>query len=110
MTIKEFPKDITLGDKYGPAMEITEQDEADVYFERCVQHMMSRGKSREEAEKIELGNLGYYAGYYSHETRSRVELLFKCQHPVFGSIKEDGPPTTEQAFQAGLKLGEEHET
>lgn len=101
----DFPQQITIGDKYGPAMEITEQVDADAYFEKCVRHMMSRGKSRVEAEKTELGNLGYYAGYYSHETRSRVERLFQCQHPVFGPIDVCGPPTPKEAFEAGLKLG-----
>jgi len=86
-------------------MEITEQADANAYFERCVRHMMSRGHSRADAEIIELKNLGYYAGYYGHETRSRVERLFRCEHPVFGPIEKNGPPTSEQAFEAGLKIG-----
>ena len=28
----EFERKITLGEKYGPAMEITDQSEADEYF------------------------------------------------------------------------------
>jgi hypothetical protein len=98
--------EITLGEKYGPAMEITEQAKADAYFDECVQHMMTRrGCDREEAEKIERSNIGYYAGYYSHETRERVERLFLCAHPIFGSIEENGAPTTDQAFAAGLAAG-----
>ena len=54
---------ITINEKYGPAMKMTEQAEADAYFEECVQHCMSFGRTREEAEKIERGNLGYYGGY-----------------------------------------------
>jgi len=80
MTNKPFAHGITIGDKYGPAMIITEQAEADAYFERCVQHGMLF-HTRIEAEKIERINLGYYAGYYNNETRERVERLFKCQHP-----------------------------
>jgi hypothetical protein len=34
-------KDITIGEKYGPAMEIKAQAEADAYFEQCVEHCMS---------------------------------------------------------------------
>lgn len=97
-------KRITIGDKYGPAMEMTDQAEANAYFETCVTHTMGFGKSREEAERVERGNLGYYAGYYSEETRTRVERLFKCAHPVFGAIAEHGPPTLEEALTAGKRL------
>jgi len=31
-------KHITIGEKYSPAMEITEQDAADAYFEELVAH------------------------------------------------------------------------
>ena len=90
-------KPITIGEKYGYAMEITEQAEADAYFEECVQHCMSYGKSREDAEKIERMNLGYYAGY--GYDRERVERLFRCQHPLFGAAKNETSP--EQAFGIG---------
>ena len=94
---------ISIGDKYGPAMAITDQAEADAYFQQCVAHTMAFGKSQEEAESIERGNLGYYAGYYSSETRERVERLVNCAHPVFGSIAERGVPTAEEALEAGRK-------
>lgn len=101
----KIPDKITIGDKYGPAMEITDQAKADEYFDALVEHSMNRhGKSRAEAVKIEKANLGYYAGYYSHETRERVERLFRCSHPVFGSIVQNGPPTPEQAFNAGVMV------
>jgi hypothetical protein len=103
----DFPREVTIGDKYGPAMEITDQAQADAYLERCVAHTMSWGRTRNEAEKIERSNLGYYAGYYSDATRERVERLFRCAHPVFGSISTIGPPTTIQAFRAGWNLSNE---
>jgi len=84
-------------------MEITEQAEADAYFEECVQHTMTFGKSREEAEKTERISLGYYAGYYGSETRERVERLFRCAHPYFGAIA-DGEPTAEVALAVGRNL------
>ena len=97
---------ITYGEKYDPAMKIKTQEEADAYFEECVQHCMAHGRNRAEAENIERSNLGYYAGYWDNETRERVERLFKCAHPVFGSIAQNGPPTAEAAFAAGVKAGE----
>lgn len=99
-------KHITNGDKYGPAMEITDPMKAGEYFEELVQHSMSFGSSREEAETIEKRNLGYYAGYYSDETRGRVERLFNTKHPYFGAIA-DGKPTMKEAFDMGVKLAEE---
>jgi hypothetical protein len=100
-----LPADITIGDKYGPAMEIKTQEEADVYFEKCVVHSMRHGRLRPEAEQLERGNLGYYAGYYGEETRERVERLFKCAHPIFGKIAEHGPPAAEEAFDRGVRGG-----
>ena len=100
-------KKITHGDKYDPAMKITDQKEANEYFEECIEHCMSFGKSREQAEDIERQNLGYWAGYYDHETRLRVEKLFSCKHPVFG-LAEDGAPTPEEAFDLGRKLALGH--
>lgn len=94
---------ITIGEKYGPAMEITSEADANAYFEELVHHSMEHHeKTRPEAEALERANLGYFAGYYSDETRARVERLFKCQHPVFGSIAKNGAPTAEQAFVAGV--------
>ncbi|MEM7813265.1 MAG: hypothetical protein AAF532_17450 [Planctomycetota bacterium] len=88
-------------------MKITDRAEASAYFERLVErHMRCFGKSREEAERIERTNLGYYAGYGSHETRERVEDLFDCQHPVFGSAA-NGPPTVDEAVAAGRQMAED---
>jgi hypothetical protein len=98
-----MPAQITIGEKYGPAMEITEQAEADAYFEQCVEHTMTFGRTRHEAETIERANLGYYAGYYDAATRERVERLFACAHPVFGKIDRFGAPTADEAFAAGLR-------
>ena len=108
----EFYEGMTIGEKYGPAMEITDQQEADAYFERCVEHTMKYAldeqyKSREGAEKVERSNLGYYAGYYDTKTRQRVERLFYCSHPVFGKVEAYGSPTGTDAHYAGLERGRE---
>lgn len=92
------------GQKYNPAMKIKDQAEADAYFEMLVKQTMSFGTTREKAEEIERSNLGYWAGYYDNETRERVERLFKCTHPVFGSIAENGPPSFMEALVAGLRI------
>lgn len=98
-----LPDNATIGELYGPAMEITDQAQADLYFELLVaRQMLLYHRCREEAEQIERSNLGYYAGYCGSETRLRVERLFRCEHPVFGSLEKNGPPTPDQAMMAGV--------
>jgi hypothetical protein len=88
-------------------MRISDRGDAEQYFAELVRiHLLDApGHSRERAEEVQRVNLGYYAGYYDHETRARVERLFDCAHPVFGAIADKGPPTPEEAFQAGLEAG-----
>ena len=100
----KLPKDIGIRAKYEPAMALTSQAEADEYFAALVEHNMSFGTNRTEAERVERENVCYYAGYCDHETRRRVERLFRGEHPVFGSIEKKGPPTSDQAFAAGLSV------
>jgi len=103
--MEPMPEKMSIGEKYGPAMEIADQAEADAYFQRCVDHVITYHRmTRQAAEEIERINLGCYAGYYSNETRERVERLFRCSHPLFGSIATVGAPTPEEAFQMGQAL------
>lgn len=101
----ELPLLMTIGEKYGPAIRIIGQAEADRYFKKLVWHTMAAGGNRDEAERIERSNLGYYAGYYTDETRERVERLFRCEHPVFGSIAKNGPPSVLEALAAAMLMG-----
>jgi hypothetical protein len=99
-----IPDNATIGQCYEPAMKITDEAEAATYFAQLVDRQMRLGKvTRAAAEKIERQNLGYFAGYYDNATRERVERLFKCSHPVFGSIAEKGAPTPEEAFNMGVQ-------
>ena len=84
---------MTIAERYDPAMTITEEKEADAYFEVLVVYAMRTfGKSREEAERDERTSLGYYAAYFGRETRERVEKLFDCEHPVFGPVSVELSP------------------
>lgn len=95
----------------GSAMNITEEEDAKQYLQAYIDYIQARmdadpdnpnfvGKT---AEEIAKGNIGYYAGYYDHDVRIRVERLFQCSHPIFGqaSLHE---PTVEEAFKAGQEL------
>jgi hypothetical protein len=109
---KPIDSNISIADKYEPAMSITDQAEADAYLAACVEHTQRATPPelgavipKPLAEAIERANIGYFAGYYDNETRERVERLFRCEHPVFGSIAKNGPPTPEQVLAAGRDLG-----
>lgn len=56
-----------------------------------------------QAIEIAKSNLGYFAGYYDDDTRRRIEKLFQCSHPIFGSIEKMGTPTAEESFSAGYE-------
>jgi hypothetical protein len=99
-----FKKDATIGEIYGPAMEIKDATKAHEYFNAIIKHIMSHGKTQVEATDLAKQNLGYFAGYYNRTTRLRVERLFNCQHPIFGSA-EEGEPTPQEAFEIGQKMG-----
>lgn len=92
---------------YEKAIHITDQAEADEAFRALVaecQRSVS-GISVEGCERIQRDNLAYFAGYYGHATRLRVERLYKCVHPVFGPAI-NGEPTEEEAYRLGREMGE----
>lgn len=94
---------LTYGECLHPAMKITDQAEADQYLKDYVAFIQTHldiepnpeGKTAEQIAKI---NLGYFAGYYDHDTSVRAHRLFKCTHPIFGNSN----PTPEEAFAAGM--------
>lgn len=78
---------LTYGEVLGPAMEITDQEDADQYFKEMVayQERMLITEPRKDgmtAEQMCRCNLGYYAGYYSLEVQDRVKRLFLAPHPI----------------------------
>jgi len=98
-------REYSFREMLAPAMKITEPKEATEYLEAMVQHNMERhGQSREEATHIQKSNLAFFAGYYDHETRLRVENMFGCIHPVFGAAV-DGPMSPQKAFEMGALFG-----
>jgi hypothetical protein len=97
-----FRDDSTSGEIYTPAMQVQTQEQADAYLERLVERAMRLRKcTPERAVREERRGLAYWAGYFSDETRRRVERLYKTAHPVFGTIA----PDPEQALAAGINHG-----
>lgn len=107
----ENKAELTYGECLGPAMEITDEADARQYlaaYAAHIQRYLDKEPRNDSLTAVDVAkvNLGYYAGYYDNETRERVERLFKCAHPVFGSIAKRGAPTAEAAFAAGVALAE----
>ena len=95
---------LTYGEILDPAMQIKDSQEAQKYLSDYIQWIQSdldQSGKKDDAAKIAKANLGYWAGYYSNDVRKRVEKLFLCEHPLFGSIEKNGPPTMKQAFEIG---------
>src|ERR1035437_5598890 len=102
---------LTYGEALKPAMEITDADDAAQYkadYIKFTEQFLNSNDGISEtglnAEQIVNANLGYFAGYYDDKVRQRVEKLFNCSHPVFGSIEQNGPPTSKEAFECGLSF------
>lgn len=85
----------TIGEVYGPAMKITDLDEANTFFKNLVIKTMEReGLSREAAESQEKENLKFYAGHCSDGVFQRVVCLF---------IKRQPYTSPESEFNKGLE-------
>lgn len=102
---------LTYGECLEPAMKITDAEDAKQYKEAYIKFIDKfliddKNESKKTAEEIANANLGYWAGYYGDDVRRRVEKLFNCSHPIFGSIEENGAPTAEEAFKMGFDAGE----
>lgn len=85
----ENKETLTYGEALSPAMEITEQADADQYFADYVEYtkrqLVKEPRTDDvTAEQICKTNLGYFAGYYDFDTRKRIDKLFLTSHPIFG--------------------------
>ena len=100
MQYPDFTRDdLTIGQIYGYAVEVTEPAEAERFMADLLNwHIEKWHQSPEEARITILSNIGYYAGYYDQETAERCYRLYGAVHPIFGRTQ----PTAEQAFALGL--------
>lgn len=76
----------------------------------AVEHLVQTNSGtfgpHEACRKVGTGDPAFatrnvYAGYYDHNTRLRVEKLFKCSHPVFGAAT-NGPINPNEAILSGV--------
>ncbi len=104
--LDEATEAITLGDAYGSAMDIDNAVDAGIYLRALVRYIERVGPATQTSAEIQArGSLGYWAGYYDHETRQRVEELFNCEHPVLGKARDE-PVSANAAFAAAQPVSE----
>lgn len=78
----------TIREMYGPAVAITDPDEAKAYYDALVDHKMETlGVSQTAAEEIINSNLGYVIGYYGPGDRKRAYALYFLSHPITGATE-----------------------
>jgi len=92
---------LNYGEALDPIFKITDKEDAMQYKKAYILFTRKFVESEAKAEEIVNANIGYYAGYGSNKDRSRIEELFECSHPVFGSVKKNGVPTGKEAFECG---------
>lgn len=104
----EGKDELSFHEIFEEALKIGTKEEAAFYLEEYSKWIRIKSSDKlkvNEPLDIAKENFGYWAGYYSHDVRKKVEHLFECEHPVFGSIEKNGPPTPEQAFALGVEMG-----
>ena len=101
-------EELSFHEIFEQALKIRDKEDAQQYLQSYSYWILVKNVGKpmvKEPIDIAKENFGYWAGYYSHDTRYKIESLFECEHPVFGSIAKKGPPTAEQAFKLGLEIG-----
>ncbi|MBY0561451.1 hypothetical protein [Hyphomicrobium sp.] len=89
------------------AMEVQTRAEADACLDAMIVQLRKamEGVSDAFLTVIAKRNVGYFAGYYDHATRLRVEELYDTVHPFLGAAK-DGQKSPEEIFELGRRAGE----
>ncbi len=93
---------LTLTEIFDTAKKIKSEEGASLLVRAAVLDLFKQTDDTEEdLDKAVRQNLAYMAGYCGTDVRERIEKLFKCEHPVFGSIAEMGVPTSRESFMCG---------
>lgn len=92
---------------FSGACTVRTKEEARQYLDDYIDYIRKNDSNSDDlivynnAEDIAKQNLGYWAGYHSNSIRENIEELFECEHPIFGSIKEFGIPSAQEALKCG---------
>ena len=79
---------------YEQALRIHSRDSAKIHLLLLVEEdMLERGCDAASSLRRIKATLAWRAYHKGNETRERVERLYRCAHPVFGSYLEMGPPS-----------------
>ena len=84
---------LTYGQTLGPAMKMTETDEAKEYLNQLVYYQLHapniEDRDLDTIWKNVMSNLGYYSGYYGPEVAPRVRKLFGAVHPIMPWLSQE---------------------
>jgi hypothetical protein len=79
------------------------KEQADAILKEQVEEIVALGDiNEEEATRRFLANIGYFAGYYGHDTADKAYDLFGTQHPIWGREH----PTPSQILKMGIEYGQ----
>lgn len=83
------------------ADDFTKENAATIVKEQIDEMVTTLHYQPDEARKLLLANIGYYAGYYPRELADKVYEMFDTEHPIFKRTH----PTPEEALRIGMEMG-----
>lgn len=90
---------------YQDVVESKTKEEMVAKFEQIVMWVcVNYKKTYADSLKIQMENVGYYAGYYDREVAKNVYEWLGAAHPIFGTRAIDGTLTAMEAFEMGTAL------
>jgi hypothetical protein len=101
--IRVTPEIVAVFDKACRAMTTNEATEA--LREITLLRRKSEDEDLSQSLRWAREAVCYWAGYFSHDVRLRVERLYMSEHPIFGSAM-NGPANPKQALMTGIRIGE----
>ena len=96
---------MTYTQQFNSALKCKNVKEAAAWMDKeLIRYWEEYGKSKDEARRIILSNLGYMAGYYDEAVARKVYRLFHAEHPIFGPPTQARKVMPGQAYRLGLEM------
>jgi hypothetical protein len=90
--------------RYLESALVQTREEAAAYYEKLIEiEVTEEFRDRAVATILVRWHIGYSFGYQIAEERDRLERLYDIDHPVLGSIRENGVPDLVKLFTAGAE-------
>lgn len=97
---------LTYGEVMDSLIEIVDEDELKEYYHKYIEYIAQKENlDMNKATAMAAHNIGYSLGYFSRETRMRVERVLEIAHPFFGKAKENDL-SPDEILKMGMEMGE----